>query len=76
MTLRIECSEPERARGLLAGTTFAADIDVVAGGLVLNLPAGTTRELIAEVARLLVEGAISLYGLRKCKPRSNRGSCR
>ena len=65
MTLRIECSEPERARGLLAGTTFAADIDVVAGGLVLNLPAGTTRELIAEVARLLVEGAISLYRLEE-----------
>lgn len=65
MTLRIECSDPERARGLLAGTTFAADIDVVAGGLVLNLPAGTTRELIAEVARLLVEGAISLYRLEE-----------
>jgi len=37
------CARPARRHD------FAADIDVVAGGLVLNLPAGKTRELIAEV---------------------------
>jgi ABC-2 type transport system ATP-binding protein len=65
MTLRVECSDPERARGLLAATTLPARVDVVPGGLVIDLPAGTTRELMAEVARLFVADGISLYRLEE-----------
>jgi ABC-2 type transport system ATP-binding protein len=65
LTLRIECSEPDRARALLEGTTFEAQIQVAPDGLGITLPAGTSREVIAEVARLLVEGAISLYRLEE-----------
>ena len=65
VTLRVECSDPEPARTLLADPTLAAHIDVGPGGLVLDLPAGTSRELIAEVARRLVEGGISLYRLEE-----------
>ncbi len=65
LTLRIECSEPDRARALLEGTTFEAQIEVASDGLGITLPAGTSREVIAEVARLLVEGAISLYRLEE-----------
>jgi ABC-2 type transport system ATP-binding protein len=65
VTLRVECSDPDRARGLLAGPAFGTKIDVVPGGLVLDLPSATTRDLIAEVARRLVEGGISLYRLEQ-----------
>src|ERR1700691_5567904 len=64
LILRVECSEPDRARGLLQGTTLGADIEVVQQGpqqgLSITLPAGTSRELIAEVNRVLVEGRISV----------------
>jgi ABC-2 type transport system ATP-binding protein len=65
MTLRIECTEPTRGRALLEGTTLEAQIEVAPDGLGITLPAGTSREVIAEVARLLVEGGISLYRLEE-----------
>ena len=35
-----------------------------AGGLAITLPAGTTRDVIAEVARVLVTGGIAVYRLQ------------
>jgi ABC-2 type transport system ATP-binding protein len=65
LMLQIGCSEPNRARSLLEGTTFEAQIEVTPGGLGITLPAGTPREVIAHVARVLVEGGISLYRLEE-----------
>jgi ABC-2 type transport system ATP-binding protein len=69
LVLRVECSEPDRARALLHGTTLGADVEVVQQGpqpgLSITLPAGTSRELIAEVNRVLVEGRISVYQLQE-----------
>lgn len=65
LILRIECTEPARARALLEGTTFEAQIEVAPDGLGITLPAGTSRDVIAEVARLLVQGGISLYRLEE-----------
>jgi ABC-2 type transport system ATP-binding protein len=65
MTLRIECSEPDRARALLDGSNVKPQVDIAPDGLTINLQAGTPRDVIAEIARLLVEGGISLYRLEE-----------
>ncbi|MGD0592374.1 MAG: ABC transporter ATP-binding protein [Acidimicrobiales bacterium] len=65
IALQVECSEPDRARALLEGTNIGAHIEVGSLGLGITLPAGTPRDVISEIARVLVEGGISLYGLRQ-----------
>ena len=65
VALQIECSEPDRARGLLQRTNIGAHIEVGSLGLGITLPAGTARDVIAEIARVLVEGGISLYRLQE-----------
>ena len=62
--VQVECSEPERAKGLLAGTTLGAHVNVGTDGLAISLPEGTERDAIAEINRLLVEGGISVYRLQ------------
>ena len=66
LALQIDCSEPGRARALLAGTTLGARIEDLpsALGLGITLPAGTGRHVIAEINRVLVEGGISIYRLQ------------
>jgi ABC-2 type transport system ATP-binding protein len=64
VVLEIDCSEPDRARESLARTELGASIDVTAGGLAITLPAGTTREVVAEVARVLVAEGIAVYRLQ------------
>jgi ABC-2 type transport system ATP-binding protein len=63
LTLQIDCSEPDRAKALLTGTHLTATIDLVADGLAITLPAGTSRDVIAEVARVLVTERIAVYRL-------------
>ena len=65
LALQVECSEPDRARALLEGTNIGAHIEVGQLGLGMTLPAGTARDVIAEIARVLVEGGISLYRLQE-----------
>ncbi len=62
--LQIECSEPDRARTLLEATAIGAGIQVGADGLGMTLPEGTSRDVIAEVNRVLVEGGIAVYRLQ------------
>jgi ABC-2 type transport system ATP-binding protein len=61
--VQVECSEPDRAGGLLGGTAFGAHMQIGPDGLAISLPEGTERDAIAEVNRLLVEGGISVYRL-------------
>ena len=63
--LQIDCSTPERARSLLSGTPWTASVDIGPDGLRVDLAAGTEREVVAEVNRLLVEGGISVYRLQE-----------
>jgi ABC-2 type transport system ATP-binding protein len=62
--VQVECSDPDRAAGLLNGTPFGAQLQVGPDGIGVSLPEGTEREAIAEINRLLVEGAISVYRLQ------------
>ena len=63
--LQIDCSTPEQAAALLAGTRWAPGIEVGPDGLRVDLAAGTEREVVAEVNRLLVEGGIAVYRLQE-----------
>jgi ABC-2 type transport system ATP-binding protein len=62
--LQVECSDPARARDLLDESALGAHVAVGAEGLSITLPAGTNRDVAAEVNRLLVEGGISVYRLQ------------
>ncbi|MGD0683648.1 MAG: ABC transporter ATP-binding protein [Streptosporangiaceae bacterium] len=70
VTLQVECSEPARARALLAGTAVGTALGArmepapSALGLEITLPGGTGRDVIAEVNRVLVAGGISVYRLQ------------
>ena len=66
LALQVECSDPGRSRALLAGTTLGARLEAVptALGLEITLPAGTGRDVIAEINRVLVNGGISIYRLQ------------
>jgi ABC-2 type transport system ATP-binding protein len=66
LALDVECSEPGRARALLAGTTLGTLVEAVpsALGLDMTLPAGMGRDAIAEINRVLVDGGISIYRLQ------------
>ena len=64
VVLQVDCSEPERARASLASTNLDASISTSADGLSITLPAGTTRDVIAEVARILVAEGIAVYRLQ------------
>jgi ABC-2 type transport system ATP-binding protein len=65
VVLEIDCSEPERAGALLDTTSFAARVEMGPLGLGITLPAGTNRDAIAEINRLLVEGGVSVYRLQE-----------
>jgi len=65
MQVHVGCASPERAQTILAGTALGALIDVEASGLSVHLPAGTGRDAIAEINRLLVQGGISVYRLEE-----------
>ena len=62
--VQIECSDPDRAVGLLGGTAFGTHVQTGPDGLAISLPEGTERDAIAEINRLLVEGGISVYRLQ------------
>jgi ABC-2 type transport system ATP-binding protein len=62
--VQVECAEPDRARSLLAGTAFASEVQVGPDGLAISLPEDTTRDAIAEINRVLIEGGISVYRLQ------------
>ena len=62
--VQVECSEPDRAGGLLQGTPFGAHVQIGPDGLAISLPEHTERDAIAEINRLLVVDGISVYRLQ------------
>ncbi|MEP7180066.1 MAG: ABC transporter ATP-binding protein, partial [Pseudonocardiales bacterium] len=65
--LHIECSDPARAAALLKTTNLTLVTELEAGGLSITLPAGATRDVTAEVARVLVTEGIDLYHLQQAQ---------
>jgi ABC-2 type transport system ATP-binding protein len=62
--VQVECSDPDRAGGLLQATPFGAHVQIGPDELAISLPEGTERDAIAEINRLLVEGGISVFRLQ------------
>ncbi len=65
LAVEVECSEPDRARTLLEALTIDSQVKTSRSGLTISLPAGTDRDILPEIARVLVEGGISLYRLQE-----------
>jgi ABC-2 type transport system ATP-binding protein len=65
LVIQVDCSEPDRARALIDASSVKAQIEVAPLGLVVTLPAGTGRDVNAEINRVLVEGGIAVYRLQE-----------
>jgi ABC-2 type transport system ATP-binding protein len=64
VTLQVDCSEPDRACALLADTNLPVTVAIEQTGLAVTLAGGTPRDVIAEIARILISGNISLWRLQ------------
>ncbi len=65
LVVQVGCTEPDRARSLLEATAMGAQVEVDPEGLGITLPAGTGRDVMAEINRVLVEGGIAVYRLQQ-----------
>jgi ABC-2 type transport system ATP-binding protein len=65
VVLQVDCSDPDRARDLLEHTRIQATFEVTPLGLGITLVGETDRQVISEIARVLVEGGIALYRLQQ-----------
>ena len=72
--VQIECSDPDRARHLLEGTAFGANVQVGRDGLAVSLPEATERDAIAEINRLLVGAGSRCTDFSTSRPRLSSGS--
>ncbi len=64
VTLQVECSDPDRASALVDAANLPVTVTIDGGGLAISLPADTSRDVIATIARALVSGGISVYRLQ------------
>jgi len=67
LVVRLDCSDPIAAARLIEESGVAAGTTLAEPGLTVTLPSGASREGIADVNRLLVEGGISVYGLHEVR---------
>ena len=65
LEVEVDCDSPDTARSMLARTSFGAQITVVDEGIHVSLPAGTVRDVVAEINRVLVSGGVSVYRLQE-----------
>jgi len=64
VVLEVDCSDPERARGLVERLTVPTRVEVRPTGLEITLPAGSGQEVNAEINRVIVEGGLALSRLQ------------
>jgi ABC-2 type transport system ATP-binding protein len=64
VTLEVECSDPRRASTLVDAANLSVTVSIKDDGLAISLPADTSRDRTATIARLLVSGGISVYRLQ------------
>jgi ABC-2 type transport system ATP-binding protein len=63
--VQVDCAEPARAAQLIEQAGIAAGTALTDAGLAVTLPAGASRELIADINRRLVGADVAVYGLRE-----------
>jgi ABC-2 type transport system ATP-binding protein len=65
--VRVDCSDPAAAAQVIEEAGIAAGTTVAEAGLTVTLPAGASREAVAEINRRLVQSGISVYGLQEVR---------
>jgi ABC-2 type transport system ATP-binding protein len=65
MVIQVDCAGPVQAARLIDQAGIAVSTALADAGLTVTLPAGASRELVAELNRRLVESGIDVYGLRE-----------
>jgi ABC-2 type transport system ATP-binding protein len=65
--VQVDCAEPARAAKLIDEAGIAAGATLTEGGLTVTLPAGASRELVADINRQLVGAGIAVYGLQEIR---------
>ncbi|MDE3082803.1 MAG: ABC transporter ATP-binding protein [Acidobacteriota bacterium] len=63
--VHVVCSSPQRAQVVLAAALGGSRVDVEGDALTVHLPAGTGRDVIAEINRQLVHDGIDVYHLQQ-----------
>ena len=63
--VQVDCAEPVRAKQLIDEAGIAAGTALTDTGLTVTLPAGASREVVADLNRRLVRAEIDVYGLRE-----------
>jgi ABC-2 type transport system ATP-binding protein len=67
MVVQVDCAEPDRAARLIDQAGIAAGTVLADAGLTVTLPAGASRELVADINRRLVGAGIPVYGLHESR---------
>src|SRR5271169_444786 len=65
MVVQVDCAEPARAQQLIDQAGIAAGTALAHTGLTVTLPAGASRQAVADLNRRLVGAGIDVYGLRE-----------
>jgi ABC-2 type transport system ATP-binding protein len=65
MVVQVDCAEPARAKQLIDQAGIAAGTALAHTGLTVTLPAGASRQAVADLNRRLVGAGIDVYGLRE-----------
>jgi ABC-2 type transport system ATP-binding protein len=65
--VEIDCADPAAASRIIDNAGIAAATTISETGLVVTLPPGASRELVADVNRRLVEAGIPVYGLSEVR---------
>jgi ABC-2 type transport system ATP-binding protein len=66
-SVQVACADPARAAQLIDEAGIAAGTSLTGAGLTVALPAGASRELVADINRRLVGAGISVYGLQEIR---------
>jgi len=67
LSVQVDCADPARAARLIDEAGIASGASLTDAGLTVTLPAGSSRELVAEINRRLVGAGISVYGLQETR---------
>jgi ABC-2 type transport system ATP-binding protein len=67
LSVQVDCADPARAARLIDEAGIAAGASLTDAGLTVTLPAGSSRELVADINRRLVAAGISVYGLQETR---------
>ena len=65
LDLQVECATPDAAATLVQASNLATRVQVTDGGLEIELASGTSRDVVAEINRRLVEGGVAVYRLQQ-----------